>query len=200
MGELPSASRSGKPYQQSVFWLGAVLISAVFLVEALVMLVLHELPPLPPMVEVLLDAALLSLLLFPIFYFQVFRPLVHHIRERKRTEEELRIAAVAFEIREPILITDANANIVRANKMFLSVYGYSMEELRGQNPRILSSGRHDKAFYERLWQQLLSKGSWSGAIHNRNKRGQVNPLFLTITAVRNEQQEITHYVAIYNFG
>lgn len=187
-----------KPHQ-SVIWLLAVLTGSVFLIETLVMFLLETLPPMPKLVSVLLDATLLSALLFPIFYLLVFRPLVRNIFERIQAEGELRVAAVALEIKDPILITDAQANIVRANKMFLSITGYTLEELVGKNPRLLQSGRQGKSFYEKMWQQLLRNGSWSGEMRIKTNDGHILPLWLTITAVKNPQQEITHYVAIYNY-
>lgn len=193
----PQKKESSEHYQ-SVVRLLAILIIAVFSVEVMVMLVVDTFPPMPKLATVLLDAAFLSLLLFPIFYFLVFRPLLQNITSLKKAEEELRIAAVAFEIKDPILITDANANIIKVNKMFCHITGYAKEELIGQNPRIFNSGRQNKAFYEKMWQQLLRSGFWSGEIRNKNKEGHVNPCRITITAVKNESQETTHYVAIYH--
>lgn len=195
---LAPQSRHKTDPHHSVARLLVVLTGSVFLVEVLVMFLLATLPPMPKLASVLLDATLLSALLFPVFYFLVFRPLLQNITERRQAEEELRIAAVAFEIKDPILITDVQGNIVRANKMFSSITGYSMDELIGQTPRILNSGRQSKAFYEKMWQQLLRTGFWSGEIRNKNKEGHVNPCRMTITAVKNERQETTHYVAIYN--
>ena len=187
-------------HHRSVAWLLAVLTVSVFITEALVMLLLNMFPNMPKMVGILLDSALLSALLFPAFYFLIFRPLLQNIAERKLTEDELRVTAVAFEIKDPILITDADANIIRANKKFLSITGYSTEELIGKNPRIFQSGHNNKSFYATMWQQLQRSGSWSGATHIKNKNGNVNICWLTITAVKNEQQQITNYVAIYNNG
>lgn len=76
-------------FHQSAAWLLAVLIGAVFLVEALVMLFLPMLPPMSKASATLLDSSLLSALIFPIFYFLVFRPLVRNIAERKHAEEVL---------------------------------------------------------------------------------------------------------------
>ncbi|MDO8313373.1 MAG: PAS domain S-box protein, partial [Sideroxyarcus sp.] len=84
------------------------------------------------------------------------------ITERKRAEDTLRVAAATFETHEAILITDANSNIIRVNRAFEETTGYSAEEVLGKNPRILSSGRQDKAFYAEMWQQLLATGSWTG--------------------------------------
>jgi diguanylate cyclase (GGDEF)-like protein/PAS domain S-box-containing protein len=120
------------------------------------------------------------------------------ITERKKIEEELRMAAVTFETHDAILITDRQANIIRVNQAFTDITGYSPEDVLGQNPRIMSSGRQDKAFYLEMWQQLLHTGSWAGEIWDKRKNGQVYPKWMTITAVRNDIQETTHYVAIFS--
>ena len=120
------------------------------------------------------------------------------ITERKLAEIELRIAAAAFETQDAILITDAQSNIVRVNKAFSEITGYSAEEVVGQNPRIMSSGRQDRSFYIEMWQQLLHTGNWAGEIWDRRKNGQIYPKWLAVTAVRNETGETTHYVAIFS--
>ena len=75
-----------------------------------------------------------------------------------------------------------------------------MEEIIGKNPRIFKSGLHDQRFYEQLWKQLLQTGSWCGEIRIKTKEGRIlHPFWLTITAVKNEQQVTTHYIGIYNF-
>lgn len=120
------------------------------------------------------------------------------ISERKQAEEALRIAAVAFETNEPIIITDANADIIRVNRAFSEVAGYSPEEVLGKNPRMMNSGRHERSFYIEMWQELLHTGSWSGEIWDKRKNGEIYPKWMNISAVRNEHQEITHYVAIFS--
>ena len=120
------------------------------------------------------------------------------VTARKQAEERLRVAAVAFETHEAILITDVNGNIIRVNQAFQDITGYSAEEVLGKNPRILSSGRQDKKFYEDMWQQLLSNGSWTGEIWDRRKSGQIYPKWLTITAVKDESGKTTEYVAIFS--
>lgn len=202
MSQQSSTQRttSNKENHHSVTRLLTILIGAVFLIEAFVMSIMHWMPPTNQTVGALLDAAILSLLLFPIFYYLIFRPLIRNIEERKLIEDDLRIAAVAFEIKDPTIITDVNANIIRANKKFLDKLGYSMEEIVGQNPRIFKSGMHDKSFYEQLWKRLIQVGSWSGEIRIKTKDGRIlHPFWLTITAIKNEQQETTHYIGIYNF-
>ena len=119
------------------------------------------------------------------------------ITEHKQAEDQLRIAATTFETHEAIMITDAAANIVRVNRSFERITGYSAEDVIGKNPRILSSGRHDKSFYASMWQEVLSVGTWSGEIWDKHKSGSVYPKQLTITAVKNAAGEITQYVAIF---
>ena len=120
------------------------------------------------------------------------------ITGHKKAEEQLRIAAGTFETHDAILITDANANIIRVNRAFTDITGYSPEEVLGKNPRMLSSGRQDKAFYAAMWQQLLNTGSWSGEMWDRRKNGQIYPKWLTITAIIDEQGKTTQYVAIFS--
>lgn len=117
---------------------------------------------------------------------------------KTEVNEALRISEVVFETNEAIMITDADANIIRVNQAFLETTGYSTEELIGKNPRVMSSGKHDKAFYCEMWQQLLREGYWSGEIFDKRKNGEIYPKWAKITAVKNEQQQITHYVAIFN--
>jgi diguanylate cyclase (GGDEF)-like protein/PAS domain S-box-containing protein len=122
----------------------------------------------------------------------------HNITRRKQAEQELRIAAATFETHDAILITDARSSIIRVNRAFTEITGYSAEEVLGKNPRIMSSGRQDRPFYLRMWQQLLHTGSWAGEIWDRRKNGEIYPKWLSISAVKNEQQEATQYVAIFS--
>ncbi|BBE50390.1 putative signaling protein [Ferriphaselus amnicola] len=126
------------------------------------------------------------------------RRLQQQIEERKRVESQLRIAAIAFETHEAIMITDANADIIRVNHAFEVITGYSAEEVLGKNPRILSSGQEEAGFYAQMWKHLLENGSWSGEILDKRKNGQIYPKWLTITAVKNRDGETTEFVAIFS--
>jgi len=123
---------------------------------------------------------------------------VRDISKRKQNEKELLIAAATFETHEAILITDVNAKIVRVNRAFSEITGYSTEEVIGKNPSLMHSGRHDRSFYIEMWQRLLHDGAWAGEIWDRRKNGEIYPKWMTITAVKHDQQEITHYVAIFS--
>lgn len=119
------------------------------------------------------------------------------IEERRLTEEAMKIAAVTFETQEAIVITDAEARILRVNKAFQNITGYSAQEAVGHNPRMLKSGQHDAHFYQAMWTQLLSTGKWSGEICDRRKNGETYQKFMTITAVHNDQQQVIHYVGVF---
>lgn len=115
--------------------------------------------------------------------------------ERRQAEYELNIAATAFESQDGIMVTDANSVILRVNKAFTRITGYSAEEVVGKNPSILKSGRQEASFYSAMWQMLLSNGSWVGDIWNRRKNGEIYPESLTITAVKDKHGVTTNYVA-----
>ncbi|XVO86984.1 EAL domain-containing protein [Pseudomonas palleroniana] len=120
------------------------------------------------------------------------------ITERQLMQEKLQQAATVFEsTAEGVLITDTRQNISAVNRAFSEITGYSEAEALGQTPRLLASGLHDSAFYAAMWHQLTAHGHWQGEISNRRKNGELYPSWLTISAVRNREQLITHFVAVF---
>ena len=119
------------------------------------------------------------------------------ITDRKHMENELSISAAAFQTRQAISITDADGNIIRVNDAFTEITGYSPQEVIGENPRILSSGRHDKSFYENLWNEIDTRGFWQGEIWNRHKDGKIFPEWIRISSISNRAGEVIHYVATF---
>lgn len=113
-------------------------------------------------------------------------------------DEQLRVDAVAFESQDGMLITDARKSILRVNSAFTKITGYSAQEAVGQTPKILSSGVHDSHFYRAMWNTIHEQGSWQGEIVNRRKDGEIYTEQLSITAVRNREGIITHYVGALN--
>jgi diguanylate cyclase (GGDEF)-like protein/PAS domain S-box-containing protein len=112
---------------------------------------------------------------------------------------ELLLASRVFEdSTQGIIITDTNQKIIRTNKAFQNITGYSSEETVGKNPKILSSGRQDKTFYHQMRDQLGREGNWQGEIWNRKKSGEVYPEWLMIHTLKNEQGDITHYIGIFD--
>jgi diguanylate cyclase (GGDEF)-like protein/PAS domain S-box-containing protein len=121
--------------------------------------------------------------------------IVHDISSRKRADAELRIAATAFQSQEGMLITDAHCELLRVNNAFTNITGYTVADVVGKNPRLLSSGKHDTAFYAAMWENINNTGTWEGEIQNRRKNGEIFPAYLNITAVKDSVGTVTNYVA-----
>ncbi|MBU1352725.1 MAG: EAL domain-containing protein [Gammaproteobacteria bacterium] len=124
-----------------------------------------------------------------------YRGVGKDITARKNDENELRIAAIAFESQEGMIVTDHDTVILRTNRAFAKITGYSGEEAVGRRSNLLASGHHDKAFFDAMWTSLRTHGEWKGEIWNRCKSGEVSLHFMAITAVKDAQGALTHYVA-----
>ncbi|MHA3056065.1 bifunctional diguanylate cyclase/phosphodiesterase [Acinetobacter sp. ANC 4633] len=127
--------------------------------------------------------------------YEVFFCSARDITEIKKAEENQRIAAAAFDSQVGMLITDPNLKILRSNRAFTEITGYSQQELIGQTPRLLKSGTHDKSFYATMWDHIRNTGSWQGEIWNKRKNGEMYPQYILIASVRDEKGQTTHYVA-----
>ena len=117
------------------------------------------------------------------------------ITAQRQAEQRQRIAAIAFESQEGMVVSDAADVILRVNSAFTEITGYAAEEAVGRKTNLLKSGRHDAAFYARMWEALNLHGVWQGEIWNRRKDGRLYLEWLTITAVKGATGEITHYVS-----
>ena len=122
---------------------------------------------------------------------------VTDITDRKRQEADLRIAATAFESQEGMVVTDSDSVILRVNRAFTESTGFTQEELVGKTPRLFKSGHHDDKFYSDMWESIVHNGGWQGEIWDRRKNGEVYPKWLTISAVKNEQGKVTHYIGTH---
>ncbi len=123
--------------------------------------------------------------------------LTAEIAERKSVEDQLRMKAAALEAAaNSIVITDVTGKIFWVNSAFTQLTGYSGKEALGQNPRMLNSGKQDRSFYAHLWQTITSGEVWHGEVTNRRKDGSLYEEETTITPVRAENGDITHFVAI----
>jgi len=119
--------------------------------------------------------------------------------ERRRAEEDLRLAAKVFESSgEAIMITDATACIISVNQAFTRVTGYPADEVVGRNSNLLSSGRHDREFFAAMWRSILETGYWNGEIWNRRRDGDIFPEWLSVSSVRDPRGKITHLVGIFS--
>lgn len=126
---------------------------------------------------------------------EVFFCSARDITARKKAEENQRIAATAFDSQVGMLITDPHLVILRSNRAFTEITGYSEQELIGHTPKILQSGMHDKNFYATMWDHIRTTGTWQGEIWNKRKNGELYPQHILIAAVRDGNGQTTHYVA-----
>jgi diguanylate cyclase (GGDEF)-like protein/PAS domain S-box-containing protein len=115
------------------------------------------------------------------------------------TQSQLKIMTKAFEIiNEGIMITDNKRKIIMVNKGFESITGYTASDIIGKDPRVISSGWHDRAFYQKMWNSVYQKSKWQGTIKDRRKSGEIYLYNLTIYAVKDEHSNLTNYIGIYN--
>ncbi|WP_217474142.1 EAL domain-containing protein [Stutzerimonas stutzeri] len=132
---------------------------------------------------------------------QSFKPAVvclsRDISDRAHAEQERRIAAIAFESQQGMIITNAENRILRVNQAFSEISGYSAEEAIGEDTRLLASGRHSAEFYVNMWRSIQQTGAWQGEIWNRRKSGEVYPEWLTISTVLDAQGNVSNYVAAF---
>ncbi len=122
-----------------------------------------------------------------------------NITERKHAEEKLRQSSIVFaSTKEAIMVTDAERNIVMVNDAFTTITGYEAHEAVGKTPCLHQSGRHDQAFYQEIWAALQDAGHWQGEIWNRRKNGEVYPAWENISAVRDEQGQLSNYISVFS--
>ncbi len=117
------------------------------------------------------------------------------INARKESENEARIAAIAFNAQEGISVTDANKCILRVNQAFTTITGYGKEEAIGCTHRLLTSGIHNKEFYTIMWDNISRSGFWAGEIWNRRKNGELYVISITITAIKDDAGVVTNYLS-----
>ncbi|HKI60056.1 MAG TPA: PAS domain S-box protein, partial [Mariprofundaceae bacterium] len=124
---------------------------------------------------------------------------VQDVTEKKERQLKLNMLSNALEqAGEAVLITDSSNHIRYVNKTFTTVTGYRLEEVIGKNPKILSSGRQSKAFYQKMWEEIRVRGVWKGRIYNRRKNGDVYPEQIHIRAIRNDEGEVINYAAVFS--
>jgi diguanylate cyclase (GGDEF)-like protein/PAS domain S-box-containing protein len=120
--------------------------------------------------------------------------LTSFLKQLRQNEVDLSIAAIAFEAQESLMITDANGVILRVNQEFIKDSGFAAEEIVGQTPSMLQSGRHDAQFFKVMWETIQRTGKWHGEIWDKRKNGEIYPKLLTISVVKGADGVITHYV------
>lgn len=119
--------------------------------------------------------------------------------ENFERKQQLQLSEQVFtQSNEGLMLLDSSCNIVMVNKAFTRITGYSETEALGCNPRILSSGRHDRDFYESMWNRIDKQGSWQGEIWNKRKDGTFYPEWLSIQIMRDPLSKLTHYIGLFS--
>ncbi|MEH6443651.1 MAG: bacteriohemerythrin, partial [Oceanospirillaceae bacterium] len=120
--------------------------------------------------------------------------LVNIAIDQDYNQQQLRIAATAFQSQEGVVITDANSVIVKVNQAYTEITGYQAEDLIGKKTSLFKSGMHPPAFYKKMWSEINNSGYWINEIWNTKKNNDAYAANLTITAVNDKDGNITHYV------
>lgn len=137
--------------------------------------------------------------------WQSGEPATHHIAiveditQRKIEEQNLRLNAKVFaNALEGIMVTAPQGAIVNVNQAFCDQAGYSREEVLGKKPSLLKSGKQSAEFYSAMWKQLLEVGQWRGEVWNRKKNGELYAGKLTISAISDGKDEVSHYIGLFS--
>ena len=127
-----------------------------------------------------------------------FSGVLTDISDQRKAQERQRLAATVVDNTvEGVMVTDAQSRILSVNAAVTRLLGYSESELLGATPRLFKSHRHDKAFYDALWNSVNRTGRWQGEIWNRRKSGEVFPEHMSLSAVRDDTGSVTHYVCMF---
>ncbi|AHE67051.1 PAS domain S-box/diguanylate cyclase GGDEF domain protein [Legionella oakridgensis ATCC 33761 = DSM 21215] len=128
----------------------------------------------------------------------VFSLTTAHVWHQKNSlKRNLKLALKMFDsLGNGIVITNKQNKIIYVNKKYTEITGYASEEVVGKNPNVLSSGRQNKEFYEKMWSILESKGYWEGEIWNRKKSGELFPEWINISIIKDKRHTPAYYVGV----
>ena len=183
--------------QERPYYSLLVITVSIFVAESVAMFLLSNFSPMDLLLEGLLDSSLLIILVSPMLYFFLLRPMFLHIAERNQFNVEFRKLNRAID-QSPavVLITDTEGTIKYVNPKFTSVTGYTKEEAIGKNPRILKSGEMSKDEYKVLWDTILSGNEWHGELSNKKKNGEIYWESASISPIRNREGDIVNFVGV----
>ena len=120
------------------------------------------------------------------------------VLEQRHINQQLQLSNKVFEhSSEGIMITDSHNAIVSVNQAFTRITGYKLDDVRGKNPSLLASQRHDVDFFNAMWRSINDTGHWQGEVWNKTRDGKMYPQWLSITAIVDNNNQVTHYVAVF---
>jgi diguanylate cyclase (GGDEF)-like protein/PAS domain S-box-containing protein len=121
--------------------------------------------------------------------------LAYDVTSRIEAEQQLRLSAQVFESsREGILITDAGNKIVAVNSAYCEISGYTQDEVMGKEPCLISFKKHNKTFYDAMWNDIVNNGHWQGEVTNCRKNGDLYEQWLAISVIRDRNGQIAHHI------
>ena len=124
---------------------------------------------------------------------------VTDITPLRLAQEDLGLIALVFEeSEEATMVTNSDLEVIKVNKAFSDISGYSTQEILGKHPRILQSDRHEPAFYQEIWAQLQEHGQWQGEVFNKHKNGETYSKWLSITVIEDTDKENIFYIGRYH--
>lgn len=123
---------------------------------------------------------------------------IQDVTAQKKAEEELHLYANVFHNSgDSIIITDKENKIIAVNNAFNETTGYTLDELKGKNPKVLSDGSTPSHVYKNMWLGLNSKGFWQGEMNDRKKNGETYPKWMSISVSYSNTGEVLHYIASF---
>ncbi len=129
-------------------------------------------------------------------FFVIFHEIIDHTSPHQQL---IHLSSEIFEnSNEAIVITDVNGTILNVNAAYCRITGYGREEIIGEKPSKLKSGKHDAEFYAQMWQSLRDKGVWAGEIWDRRKNGEIFPKWLSIKTIYDDVGQATQYLGSFS--
>ena len=121
------------------------------------------------------------------------------VSERKQKDEALKLASSVYQSsNDAVVVTDENNRILDVNPAFTRITGYTLEDVRGKNPNLFQSGKHDTQFYQQMWQSILDDGHWQGEVWDLKKGGELHAKWLSISVIRHSDGRIFRYVGQFS--
>lgn len=108
------------------------------------------------------------------------------------------VASVFEESHEAIMVTNSDLEVIKVNKAFSDISGYSTPEIIGKHPRILQSDKHDASFYQKMWAEIEENDQWQGEVFNKDKNGDIYSQWLSITVIKDTKKENIFYIGRYH--
>ncbi|MBM4208866.1 MAG: PAS domain S-box protein [Gammaproteobacteria bacterium] len=124
--------------------------------------------------------------------------IIRDVSDSKQAEDMLRIGAIAFDTQTAMLVTKPNFEILRVNRALTQLTGFRAQEVIGKTPEMLNSRRHDRLFFQNIFNELKKSGNWQGEVWNRRKSGLIDAELVNISSVTRASGKTTHYVAAFS--